>query len=70
MLLIYGHIRAQKQSRVLATLTITGKAISGETRLLDVTALIATMRGMLCAKVVLVQFILPVVVFEHCMTHM
>lgn len=70
MLLIYGHIRAQKQSRVLATLTITGKAISGETRLLGVTALIATMRGMLCAKVVLVQFILPVVVFEHCMTHM
>lgn len=45
VMLIYGHIRAQKQSYGPATLTITGKAISGETRLLVVTALNSIMRG-------------------------
>lgn len=70
VILIYSHIRAQKQSYGLATLTITGKAISGETRLLADTALNAIMRGMLCAEVVLVHFTLPVAVLEHYMTHL
>lgn len=70
VILIYGHITGQKQSYGLATLTITGKAISGETRLLAVIALNSIMRGMLCAKAVLVYFTLPLAVFECYMSHL
>ena len=45
LMLIYGRIRVQKQSSGPATVTITGKAISGESRLLAVTALNSIMRG-------------------------
>lgn len=51
--LIYGCTRAQKQSFGPAILTITGKAISGETRLLAGTAFNSITRGMQCEKVVL-----------------
>lgn len=51
--LLYVCTRAQKQSFGPAILTITGKAISGETRLLAVTAFNSITRGMQCEKVVL-----------------
>lgn len=51
--LLYVCSRAQKQSFGPAILTITGKAISGETRLLAVTAFNSITRGMQCEKVVL-----------------
>lgn len=69
LMLIYGHIRAQKQSYGPATLTITGKAISVETRLPVVTALNSIMRGAQCEKVVRVHFPLPLTVFEPYMSH-
>lgn len=56
LMLIYGHIRAQKQIYVPATLTPTGKAISGEYRLRAVTAVNSIMRAKQCEKVVLVHF--------------
>lgn len=69
LMLIYGRIRAQRQSHGRATLTITGKAISAETRLLAVTALNSIMSGLQCEKVVLVHFLPPSAVFEHNLTH-
>lgn len=61
--------QSAKASYGTVTLTITGKAISGETRLLAVTALNLIMSRMQCEKVVLVHFLLPLAVFEHNMTH-
>ena len=64
---IYGLIRAQKQSYGPATLTISGKAINGETRLLAATAFNSITRGMQCERVV--HFPLCLAVFQHYMIH-
>lgn len=66
-MVIYGLIGVQKQSYGPATLTISGKAINGETRLLAATAFNSITRGMQCERVV--HFPLRLAAFQHYMIH-
>lgn len=68
VMLIYGHIRGQERGYGPATLTITGKAISGATRLRAVIALSSIMWGMLWEKAALVHFLILLAVSEHYMS--
>lgn len=67
LMVIYGLISAQKQGYGPATLTISGKAINGETRLLAATAFNSITRGMQCEKVV--HFPLRLAASQHYMIH-